>query len=99
MSCLVTGCALVLRGEPDTSLWGDMHAVAADTFIFNAALDLQTGEALRIQEPLNPHARIYFVHEWAEVFERRGILIFPAGEVGWNQALADYLGLEGPRNV
>ena len=93
MTCLVTGCALVLKGEPGTHLWGDMHCVAPGTFIFNAVLDPNTGEAIRITRPLLPAVRTYFVHEHAEIFERRGVLVFEAIETGWSAALGDYLGL------
>lgn len=93
MTCLVTGCALVLKGEPNTHLWGDMHCVAPGCLIFNAVLDPNSGEALRVQRPLEPRVRTYFLHERAEIFERRGVLIFEAIEAGWNAALGDYLGL------
>ena len=93
MTCLVTGCALVLRSEPGTSLWGDMHCVAPGTLIFNAALD-QRGEAFRSREPLRQEVRTCFVAPYAEVFERRGVLIFASFEAGWNRALGDYLELE-----
>ncbi|HQR20763.1 MAG TPA: hypothetical protein PKV98_07845 [Burkholderiaceae bacterium] len=94
MTCLVTGCALILRSEPDTHLWGDMHAVSAGTLIFNAVLDPNSGEALRITRPIDERVRSYFVAPYAEVFERRGVLIFDALEAGWNRALGDYLELD-----
>ena len=93
MTCLVTGCALVLRGEPDTHLWGDMHCVSPGCLIFNACLEPNTGEAIRISKPLDERVRAYFLAEYAEIFERRGILIFDAHEVGWNRALGEYLEL------
>ena len=94
MTCLVTGCALVLRSEPNAHLWGDMHAVSVGTLIFNAVLDPNSGEALRITRPLTEGVRAYFVAPYAEVFERRGVLVFDVREAGWNRALGDYLGLE-----
>ncbi len=94
MTCLVTGCALVLGSAPDTHLWGDMHAVSPGTLIFNAVLNQQTGEALRVTRPIDESVRAYFVAPYAEVFERRGVLVFALIEAGWNRALGDYLELE-----
>lgn len=93
MTCLVTGCALVLRGEPGSHLWGDMHCVAPGCLIFNAVLDQNTGEAFRAGRPLNENVRAYHLNAYAEVFERRGVLIFCSDDVGWNRALGEYLEL------
>jgi hypothetical protein len=93
MTCLVTGCALVLRGEPYAHLWGDMHCVSPGCLIFNAVLEPNTGEALRITRPLDERVRAYHLNEYAEVFERRGVLIFAVEDAGWNAALGDYLEL------
>ena len=87
MSCILTGCNLVVNHE---TFHGDMHLVGK-TFVFNAVVDLNTREALPV-EP-DSSARTYYLHDHGEVFVRRGVFVMEPGTLGWNTAVAQYLGL------
>jgi len=88
--CVITGCAL-MRPENEAYSWGDLH-VQGDQYIFNA-VQSNDGEAFHfddLDERLKTAKRVS-PGPGDEVFERRGVVIFPAESAVCNELAVEYM--------
>lgn len=90
MTCVKTGCALVM---PDGQhIWGDMHCVRVGTLVFNG-VQTREGKPLFAEGPLEERTPAYYLREHAQFFERRAVFVIDSDDLGYNRALAAYLEL------
>lgn len=88
MTCLITGCALVDEAN-DRCVWGDLHQVGGETFVFNAVLNEKGEAAWQYGDPIPDVTRQILLTPRAECFERRGVLVFDSA--CFNRAAALFL--------
>jgi len=84
--CIKTGCILIDQNQ-SKQVYGDLHQINGDTYIFNACLDKHGETNWDSGIECNSPA-VYTDH----YFERRGVIVFSAQDAVYNQALEDYFG-------
>lgn len=85
--CLVTGASLYVPNERKCA-HGDLHRVG-DAFVFNACLGENGQTAWMYNEPVPSYKGI--VCDSNFFFERRGVIVMPAGAASLNPAAEAYI--------
>ena len=79
--CIKTGCRLFVN-HGTKSVWGDLHSVGGEAFVFNACLN-DRGEAdwgyKMIYDLSGGNEATCFVKD-SNYFERRGVIVFQDAE-------------------
>jgi hypothetical protein len=92
--CVITGCALVVEAE-NKAVWGDLHRVGVDTYVFDAVLkNEENGAHARANWKypyfLNKDKAIHIIN-CADYFERRGVIVFRIADSKFNAVAEEYL--------
>ena len=75
MSCVSTGCALVLGQQPETYYWGDLYLIG-NAWVFYCMQAANKGFAPQPVTGLDPNRPRIDVPAAVEVFERNGVFVF-----------------------
>jgi hypothetical protein len=81
--CVKTGCTLINR-EQNRKVYGDLHLLNNDTYIFNACL--QDDEA-DWKYNISCNLPAIYVDRY---FERRGVIVFSVEDAAHNEALQEF---------
>lgn len=76
--CIKTGCMLFVDGETK-SVWGDLHSVGGEAFVFNAVLN-ENGEAAWDYKRSPDDWIATCIVKDSNYFERRGVIVFQDAE-------------------
>lgn len=96
MTCLITGCRLVIPAE-GKSLWGDLHTIEGvyplqdipfreSAYVFNGVLENFEAAWEHASDSDASEKQIFVKGDY---FERRGVICFVDAE--FNQAVKDYI--------
>ena len=86
IECIITGCDLIAGNR---KAHGDLHA-GGQCYVFNAVLD-NHGQTSWLYRPFEEGHRFLSLHEGADYWERRGVIVIPKMNATFNQAAADYI--------
>lgn len=89
LTCLITGCCLILPHE-EKAAWGDLHCLDGHTYIFNATLN-HKGETHWEYPEFFVGRPALTVHQHAQYFERRGVIVVSDDSSELNLVASQYL--------
>jgi hypothetical protein len=95
--CVITGCALVVEAE-NKAVWGDLHRVGMDTYVFDAVLKNEENSVHVMSDwryedygdKIGERRSIIILGD-ADYFEQRGVIVFRIAESKFNAVTEEYL--------